>query len=70
MEESGGAGGVLGKRKELLAAMLAFQKEIGDPFLKRENLDRYQNEQLANRDLKYRKKNGFQWEHLKMFEKK
>lgn len=60
----------LGQRKELLAAMRAFQKEIGDPFLKRENLDRYQNEQLANRDLKYRKKNGFQWEHLKMFEKK
>lgn len=57
------------KRKELLAAMRAFQEEIRDPFLKKENLDVFQKEQLKHRvKMAYRKQKGFRWPHLKMFE--
>ncbi len=59
------------KRKELLEAMESFQREIGDPFLKKENRDRFQEEQLKHRvKMAYRKQKGFRWPHLEMFEKK
>jgi len=57
------------KKDELIAAMKAFQKEIKDPFLDKNNLDAFQDEQLNHRKINYRKKKGFRWPHLKLFEK-
>ena len=56
------------KKAELLAAMRAFQKEINDPFLDRDNLDRFQAEQIEHRTINYRKIEGFRWPHLQLFE--
>ena len=56
-------------KKRLLAAMQAFQKEINDPFLDRENLDFFQEEQMGyHNSTSYRKKKNFRWPHLKLFE--
>ncbi|MDB2674129.1 sulfatase [Akkermansiaceae bacterium] len=61
--------GFSGKKKELLVAMQAFQKKIGDPFVNQENRDAFQAEQLKHRvKMAYRKQEGFRWPHLKMFE--
>lgn len=57
------------KRRELLREMKSFQKRIGDPFLKKENLHRFQEEQMKHRkNMAYRKQKGFRWPHLKMFQ--
>lgn len=57
------------KKKELLAAMKNFQKEIKDPFLHRKNLDSFQAEQMRHRTINYRKKKDFKWPHLDLFKK-
>jgi len=57
------------KLQELLATMRAFQKEINDPFLDRENMDTFQNEQMEHRSINYRRKQGFRWPHLDIFRK-
>lgn len=56
------------KKQRLLTAMKTFQKEINDPFLDTKNLDTFQEEQLKYRKINYRKKKGFRWPHLKLFE--
>ncbi|MGB1260458.1 MAG: sulfatase family protein [Akkermansiaceae bacterium] len=56
------------KKIELIAAMKAFQKEINDPFLDKKTMDQFQAEQIQHRKINYRKKKGFRWPHLKLFE--
>ena len=57
------------KKQQLLTAMRAFQKEIKDPFLERENLDFFQEEQMGyHGSTSYRKQKSFRWPHLKLFE--
>ena len=55
-------------KDRLIAAMRAFQKEIKDPFFDKGNLDALEKEQLAHQKINYKKKKGFRWPHLKMFE--
>ncbi len=55
------------KKKELMAAMKEFQKEIKDPFVDKKNLDQFEAEQIKHQKINYRKK-GFRWPHLEMFE--
>jgi len=56
-----------GKKKELIAAMKAFQKKINDPFLDQKNLDFLQNEQMKYRTLDYKRSPGPVWPHLELF---
>lgn len=56
------------KKKELIAAMKAFQKEIKDPFVENKNLELFEDEQMQHRKINYRKQKGFRWPHLKLFE--
>ena len=55
-------------KKNLLAAMKDFQKEIKDPFLYKKNIDSFENEQMKHRKINYRKQKNFRWSHLKLFE--
>jgi len=57
------------KKQELIAAMKSFQKEINDPFLDKKNLDIFEAEQTKHQKINYRKKKGFRWPHLELFEK-
>lgn len=57
------------KKQELIAAMKAFQHEIKDPFVSKKNLDLFEAEQIEYQKINYRKKKGFRWSHLKLFEK-
>jgi N-sulfoglucosamine sulfohydrolase len=57
------------KKQELIAAMKAFQREIKDPFVDKENMDQFEAEQIEHQKINYRKKKGFRWPHLELFEK-
>jgi N-sulfoglucosamine sulfohydrolase len=57
------------KKQELIAAMKAFQKEIKDPFLDKKNMDLFEAEQIEHQKINYKKKKGFRWPHLELFEK-
>ena len=53
----------------LIGALQAWQKETRDPFLDQANVDAFVKEQLANRDLGYRKDKTFRWTYLDNFAK-
>jgi N-sulfoglucosamine sulfohydrolase len=56
-------------KARLIAALQEWQKRTRDPFLDGENVDAFVKEQLANRDLGYRKKKTFRWSYLDTFPK-
>ena len=58
-----------GTKARLIAALKNWQQVTRDPFLDRANTDNYVEEQLANRDLGYRKKKDFRWSYLDAFRK-
>ena len=58
-----------GVKARLIAALQDWQKQTRDPFLDRANVDAFVAEQLANRDLGYRKKKAFRWTYLDAFAK-
>jgi N-sulfoglucosamine sulfohydrolase len=54
-------------KRRLIAALADWQRRTRDPFLDQANVDAFVEEQLANRDLRYRKKQGFRWSYLETF---
>ncbi len=56
-------------RTRLIDALVKWQKETRDPFLDRANVDTFVEENLANRDLGYRKDKTFRWSYLDAFRK-
>jgi len=56
-------------KARLIKALTDLQKRTHDPFLDQDNVDAYVGEQLANRDMKYRKQRDFKWSYLKTFPK-
>jgi N-sulfoglucosamine sulfohydrolase len=54
-------------KARLIGALEDWQKETRDPFIDRVNVDDFVEEQLANRDLGYRKKKDFRWTYLDAF---
>ncbi len=56
-------------KTRLIRALESWQKETRDPFLDQANVDDFVEEQLANRDLGYRKKKAFRWTYLDAFRK-
>ncbi|MEX2579843.1 MAG: sulfatase [Verrucomicrobiales bacterium] len=56
-------------RERLLAALADFRRETRDPFLDPENVESFADEQLANRDLGYRRDENFRWDYLSRFPK-
>lgn len=55
------------EKARLVAALKAWQTQIRDPFLVPEHVEAYVKEQLANRDLGYRKQKDFRWSYLANF---
>ncbi|MBI5691513.1 MAG: hypothetical protein HZC55_15630 [Verrucomicrobia bacterium] len=55
------------EKARLIAALQAWQAQTRDPFLDQTNVDSFVDEQLANRDLGYRKKDDFRWSYLETF---
>ena len=53
--------------RRLTAALEDWQRQTRDPFLDRANVDAFVKEQLANRDLLYRKNESFRWSYLEEF---
>ena len=53
----------------LIGALHTWQKQTRDPFLDQANVDAFVKEQLANRDLDYRKDKTFRWTYLDAFAK-
>ncbi len=51
----------------LKKALRDWQIQTRAPFLEQKHVDDFVNEQLANRDLKYRKKKDFRWSYLDQF---
>ena len=56
-------------KTRLIKALIDLQQRTGDPFLDPANVDAFVNEQLANRDLGYRRENNFRWSYLDSFPK-
>lgn len=56
-------------KERLIAALHTWQQSIRDPFIDQANVDNFVIEQLANRDLGYRKKKQFRWSYLDDFPK-
>lgn len=56
-------------KARLVAALQNWQKETRDPFFEQANVNAFVEEQLANRDLAYRKKKAFRWTYLDSFPK-
>lgn len=56
-------------KARLVGALKDWQKETRDPLLDQANVDAFVEEQLANRDLGYRKKKAFRWTYLDTFPK-
>lgn len=54
-------------KARLIAALHDWQVQTRDPFLDQANVDAYVEEQLANRDLGYRKRAEFRWKYLETF---
>lgn len=56
-------------KSRLIKALIDLQERTRDPFLDQKNVDAFVEEQLANRDLKYRKQKDFRWTYLETFPK-
>lgn len=56
-------------KSRLIAALIAKQKEMRDPFLDPANVEAFVENQLSNRDLRYRKDKDFRWPYLSAFPK-
>jgi len=54
-------------KQRLVDALRKWQQEIRDPFLVQKHVDEFVEEQLANRDLTYRKRDDFRWSYLESF---
>lgn len=54
-------------KSRLIAALEQWQELTRDPFLDQANVESYVAEQLAHRDLGYRKQPAFRWNHLETF---
>jgi len=54
-------------KTRLIQALTDVQQQTRDPFLDPLNVESYVKEQLANRDLRYRKKTDFRWTYLDSF---
>ncbi len=54
-------------KSRLIAALEDWQRRIRDPFLDPANVEAFVLEQLAHRDLGYRKEPGFRWSYLTTF---
>lgn len=51
-------------RLRRLTPLRGLQQRTADPFLERRNVDAFVGEQLANRDLAYRRNPLFRWSYL------
>lgn len=56
-------------RDRLVKALSDWQKTTSDPFIDRDHVDAFVEEQLANWDLAYRKDKDFRWSYLNTFAK-
>lgn len=56
-------------KTRLITALTTWQKQTRDPLVDQANVDAYVKEQLANRDLQYRKDKNFRWSYLETFPK-
>lgn len=54
-------------KKRLIKDLIQLQTRTRDPFLDQENVEAFVKEQLANRDMKYRKQKYFRWSYLDSF---
>lgn len=54
-------------KSRLIKALIDLQERTRDPFLDQKNVDEFVKEQLANRDMKYRKQKNFRWSYLETF---
>lgn len=55
------------EKKRLVQSLKNWQNETRDPFLVKGHVDDFVKEQLANRDLAYRKDKDFRWSYLETF---
>ena len=56
-------------KERLAKALIDLQKRTRDPFLDQDNVEAYVKQQLANRDMKYRRQKDFKWSYLEIFPK-
>lgn len=56
-------------KQRLQSALRDWQRETRDPFLDPKNVEEFVREQLANRDLGYRRQKDFRWSYLAAFPK-
>jgi len=56
-------------KARLIASLIELQEKTRDPFLDQKNVEAYVEEQLANRDFRYRKIRNFRWKHTDAFAK-
>lgn len=54
-------------KERLIESLYQFRHDTRDPFLDRSNLDAFMEEQLENRDMAYRKQEGFIWSYHDAF---
>ena len=54
-------------KARLIEALTDMQERTRDPFLDPRNVEAFVAEQLANRDLSYRRKQDFRWSYLETF---
>lgn len=54
-------------KRRLIKALTDLQQDTHDPFLDPDNLQAYVTQQLANRDLGYRRDKSFRWSYLDTF---
>lgn len=54
-------------KTRLIKALTDMQQQTRDPFLDPANIEAFVTEQLANRDLRYRKNKDFRWSYLETF---
>ena len=54
-------------KSRLIAALEDWRRQTRDPFLDKDNLEAYVAEQMANRNLGYRKDPNFRWSYLDVF---
>lgn len=54
-------------KTRLIKALTDMQQQTRDPFLDPANIQAFVAEQLANRDLRYRRKQDFRWSYLETF---
>jgi len=56
-------------KDRLITALRDWQVKTRDPFIEQDHVDAFVTEQLANRDLGYRKRKSFRWSYLDDFPK-